>query len=189
MKTLALLEILGIISNITILIALISFIGTERQRRNAEVYQAWQVITAAYDQPGSGGRIEALEFLNSEPRRFPWFWLRWERQSLQGLAAPEAYLTEINLQDANLSGANLQDVDLLGANRQDAVLASDKNLNLKIIKSACFWERAIYVAKINVKQWNILVIEPDNANFIAELKKNKSSDPKVNPDCGVWNKS
>ena len=64
LKSLAILEILGILGNITIVIALISFIVTEKQRRDTEVYQAWQVITAAYGQTGSGGRRKALEFLN-----------------------------------------------------------------------------------------------------------------------------
>ncbi|MDJ0687816.1 MAG: hypothetical protein QNJ41_04840 [Xenococcaceae cyanobacterium MO_188.B32] len=38
---------------------------------------------------GTPGK-EALEFLNSTPRRNPWFWRKWEQQSLAGLAAPNA---------------------------------------------------------------------------------------------------
>ena len=124
LKTLAILEILGILGNITIVIALISFIATEKQRRNAEIYQAWQVITAAYNQPGSGGRKEALEFLNSEPRRFPLFWLKWQKQSLAGISAPQAYLYKINLEEANLGSANLQKANLGSANLQKVNLES-----------------------------------------------------------------
>jgi uncharacterized protein YjbI with pentapeptide repeats len=128
----AFLEILQLVGNLSILFTAVVFVAYERQQRNAEVYQAWQVITAAYDQPGSGGRIEALEFLNSEPRRNPWFWSKWERQNLTGLAAPKAYLINIqlpkamligaNLQEANLRGANLQEANLRGANLQEANL-------------------------------------------------------------------
>ena len=119
----ALLSIINLVAGITIIISLITWLATEKQRRNAEVYQAWQVITAAYEQSGSGGRREALEFLHSEPRRFPLFWLKWERQSLAGLAAPKAYLVKIKLPQADLKLANLQEAWLNEANLQGAFLA------------------------------------------------------------------
>lgn len=138
LKRLAILEILGLVGNVTLILGLLAFFAGEQQRRNLEVYQAWQVITAAHEQGGSGGRIEALEFLNSSPgapgiRRVPWFWLVWEPQSLAGLEAPKAYLQKIqlpkavlrqaNLQKASLSGANLQEAALSGANLQEAALS------------------------------------------------------------------
>jgi uncharacterized protein YjbI with pentapeptide repeats len=122
LKSLAFLEILQLMGNLSIPFAAVIFVAYERQQRNAEVYQAWQVITAAYDQPGSGGRIEALEFLNSEPRRNPWFLLKWEKQSLAGLAAPKAYLAKIQLPEASLVNANLQEAILWEANLQGASL-------------------------------------------------------------------
>ncbi|NEO44337.1 MAG: pentapeptide repeat-containing protein [Moorea sp. SIO4A3] len=132
LNRLAVIEILNLTSNITILIAVIVFVASEKDRRDSEIYQAWQVITAAYGQKGSGGRIQALEFLNSRPRRNPWFWLTWDRESLRGLEAPNAYLRgiilsdadlgEANLQEAFLRGANLQEVDLGGANLQEVDL-------------------------------------------------------------------
>ncbi|QLE42247.1 pentapeptide repeat-containing protein [Nostoc sp. C052] len=117
--------------NASVLIGAITFIAGEQQRRDAQVYQAWQVISAAHGQPGSGGRIQALEFLNSEPMRIPWFWLHWQRESLSGLEAPNAYLvpsrdTEkkggIQLFQANLTGANLKGASLRGANLKEAYL-------------------------------------------------------------------
>ncbi|NER28406.1 MAG: pentapeptide repeat-containing protein [Symploca sp. SIO1C4] len=108
--------------NVSLIIGVIVFISGEDQRREAEIYQAWQVITAAHNQAGSGGRKEALEFLNSEPRRTPWFWMRWERQSLQGLEAPKAYLKGIQLSEADLGRANLQQANLGRANLQQAYL-------------------------------------------------------------------
>lgn len=145
LKSLALLEILQLVGNLSIAIAMIVFIATEQQRRNTEVYQAWQVVTAAYSQPGSGGRKEALEFLNYEPIRNPWFWLRWPKQSLAGLAAPNAYLYKIQLPSANLSEADLHEADLSegdlrsanlwGANLQGAIL-TEANLQGATLEKA-----------------------------------------------------
>ncbi|WP_178378129.1 hypothetical protein [Chroogloeocystis siderophila] len=89
------LEIIQLVSNLSILSTAIFVIFNEHQQRNTEIYQVWQVITAAYDQPGSGRRSQALEFLNSTPRRIPWFWLEWEQQSLAGLASQKACLVNI----------------------------------------------------------------------------------------------
>ncbi|NEO89028.1 MAG: pentapeptide repeat-containing protein [Moorea sp. SIO3G5] len=126
LNRLALLEILGLVGNLSLLVGVIVFLAGEQDRRNAEVYQAWQVVTAAYDQAGSGGRKEALEFLNSEPRRIPWFWLTWRRQSLEGLEAPKAYLRGVQLSDAELVNANLQQANLFAANLQKANLYAAK---------------------------------------------------------------
>ena len=318
LKTLAILEILEILGRITIVVGVISFILTEKQRRDAEVYQAWQVITAAHNQPGSGGRIKALELLNSQPKRFPRFWLKWDRESLSGLAAPKAYLSQIdlqladlryanfqgtdlrlanlqetdlfqaklqgtnlfeanlqqailiranlskanlskanfqqailrgtnlseaksqgvnlhnanlweanlskatlweanlskadlwkanlkeanlkeanlqeailnnaNLEKANLKGADLQAVNLKGANLQAAILEEAKNLNFKQIKSACFWEEAIYKGEWNSQKKTLAPIEPNNTKFIEDLKKDRSSDNQNSVDCTFWNK-
>ena len=332
-----------IAAQLAILAAIIAFIGTEQTRRNNEIFNAWQTITSAEGQSGSGGRIEALEFLHSRPLKFPWigwakkgwYWdegeeeckfkrlwgLRWERQTLEGLSAPnEAYLAGIdlcgadlwmanlphanlagaNLQDANLSMANLQDTrlggsnlqgaDLVMANLQDAYLeranlqngilvdanlqnanlmranlqdayleranlqngilvwanlqdaylgganlqnaslvanlknaylvkanlqnanlwgANFKNANLgyanlenaylemehnltltfRQIKSACLWDKAIYRGKWDEEKEALIAIEPNNTNFIEELKNDTASEPKEPPDCSRWENS
>ena len=69
-------------------------------------------------------------------------------------------------------GANLQDAYLWGA-----------NLTPQQIKSACNWENAIYKSESLKK-----AIEPDNTNFIRELKQDKSSNPQEPPDCSKWSK-
>lgn len=56
----AFFDILGRLGNLAIIIGVISFIFTEDSRRNAEVFSAWQTITSAEGQSGSGGRIETL---------------------------------------------------------------------------------------------------------------------------------
>ena len=117
--------------NASVLIGAVTFIAGEQQRRDIQVYQAWQVITMASDQRGSGGRVQALEFLNSEPRRNPWFWLHWQRESLEKLEVPNAYLIPsrenfkkpgIQLSKAELSNADLHGTFLTDANLQGTIL-------------------------------------------------------------------
>ena len=280
LQKLAFFTILGRLGELAFIVAVVSFVFGENVRRNNEVFAAWITITTAHEQSGSGGRIRALEFLNSRPLRFPWIWVtrdlfgdekecerklvfgrRWEREPLAGLSTPKAYLAGINLcganlssanfqradlvdanlqntrlwgsnfrdahlnsanlqgavlnsanlqgavlnsanlqdvilhsanlQDADLSSANLQDAHLNSANFQDAnlnsanlqgaILITTKNLTPKQIKSACFWDRAIYKGRSNLENitsitW--IVIEPDNANYIENLKKDTASNPK-----------
>ena len=143
LKNAALLEIINLVANVTIIISLGTWLATEKQRRNAEIYQAWQVITAAHDQSGDGGRIEALEFLNSEPSRFPWFWIKWEKRSLRGLSVPKAFLYEIELQEADLMLANFQKAILGKANLQKATLLLT-NLQEAILKEANLQEANLF---------------------------------------------
>ena len=169
MKTLAILEILGLMGNLTIFIGLLTYIAGEKQRRDAKVYQAWQIISIAYDQPGSGGRKEALEFLNSQPRRFPWFWLQWDRESLQGLVAPKALLYKIKLPNADLSKANLQKANLARAKLKNANLRSAnlKNAHLTFVNL-----KGAYLVKANLKEAKLENANLSNANLIfANLKQ------------------
>ena len=275
----AFFTILGRLGNLALIAAVIAFIFGEDVRRNNEIFTAWQTITSANGQPGSGGRIEALEFLNSRPWRFPWigitkkglywdkqekrcklkrlFGRRWTREPLVGLSAPKAYLvginlcgallnganlqntnlyeanlqgaflTRTNLQLANLYGANLQraflgeanlhgafldeanlqnailiranlqhaflfdanlqDAFLYGANLQDAILTDTQNLTSTQIKNSCNWDKAIYKGEY-ISEKETYVATPDNTNYIEELKKDKSSDPKEPVDCSHWEK-
>lgn len=124
LESLAFLEILDLLSKIGVLIVVFTYIGTEKQRRDTEIYNSWQTITSAYDQPGNGGRIRALEFLNASPeahwrRKFPWFCTphpicTWPKESLEGINlstsqtednASGVYLVEIQLPDAKLKEA------------------------------------------------------------------------------------
>jgi uncharacterized protein YjbI with pentapeptide repeats len=125
----ALLSLLGVVGNIGILIAVVSYVGSEKQRRDAEVLNAWQTLTSAYGQSGSGGRIQALEFLNASPganwrRRFPWFCAplplcTWPRESLAGI-----YLSTEDQQGVYLAGINLEGAVLVEANLKGAQLWS-----------------------------------------------------------------
>ena len=145
-QKLTFLEILGLVLNLWILIAIAAYISTEKHRRNAEVLKAWRMIASA-DRPGNGGRIQALEFLNASPgaawrRKFPWFCAprplcTWPAESLAGInlavdsidatgakdwqdpsskKSYGAYLGGIVLPRANLMRANLA-----GAYLRDAI--------------------------------------------------------------------
>ena len=129
-----------LMGNFYVVIGLVAFMVADEQRRKSEIYQAWQVVSTAYGQKGSGGRIEALEFLNTRPIVFPWIGLTWdkreqqwllgwrgEQQPLQGLEAPHAYLKSIdlsyaNLREANLTGADFREANLTGADFREANL-------------------------------------------------------------------
>lgn len=130
----ALISLLGLLGNLGLIIAVVSYIGLEKQRRDDQVYAAWQTITNAQGQSGNGGRILALEFLNASPGanwrlHFPWIcisedWLcsKWKPESLDGVDLAKAYLAGIQLPKASLVEANLEGVVLWGANLQGANL-------------------------------------------------------------------
>jgi uncharacterized protein YjbI with pentapeptide repeats len=131
LKNLALFDLLALLANLAIIISLASFLTNgERQRHDEQVYNAWQVITNAYGQPGNGGRRRALEFLNSTPGtpgRRRWFGTPWPSESLQGVDVSKANLSRIrlpgaDLKDANLQSANLKSADLRKTNLEYANL-------------------------------------------------------------------
>ena len=126
LRNLAVFELLSLLANITIILTLVSFItGGEHHRRNEQIYQAWQVITGAYSQPGSGGRKQALEFLNATPGtpgRRRWFGLPWRPESLRGVDISNAFLTDLQLPQANLFKANFRNATLLESNFRNAFL-------------------------------------------------------------------
>ena len=140
----ALLSLLGLIGNIGLIIAVATYISSEKQRRNAEVLNAWQTITSAHGQAGSGGRIQALEFLNASPganwrRKFPWVCAPspiclWPAESLDGVDLSvdisnlsvedsQAGLTEDTTVTERESRAYLQNIQLPRASLWGANLA------------------------------------------------------------------
>ncbi|MEM1307930.1 MAG: pentapeptide repeat-containing protein [Cyanobacteria bacterium P01_H01_bin.153] len=133
----ALLEILALVGNLGLIVAVFTYLGTEKQRRDAEVLNAWQTITSAAGQSGNGGRIRALEFLNASPganwrRRVTCLWVcTWPAESLNGInleveftsehtptreQSLGAYLAGIQLPRARLFQAHLAGSVLLKAN-------------------------------------------------------------------------
>ena len=100
----------------------------------------------------------------------------------------QVVLESANLQQASLFRANLQQASLKSANLQQAILVEVQNLTPEQIKSACFWETAIYKGEYDDVKEAFVVIEPDNTDFIENLKKDISSDPEEPIDCSDWEK-
>ena len=101
--------------------------------------------------------------------------------NLSGATLDRAFLLETNLDKANMSGVNLKEANLSGASLSGANLSGANlsgaigNLTHKQIKSACLWEDAIYKEE-----------EKENQKYIQDLKRDKSSDPEIAPDCTIW---
>ena len=81
----------------------------------------------------------------------------------------KAGLISAKIQNIHLKQANLQKAYLRGANLQESILIETKNLTPKQIKSACFWNRAIYKGKWDKEEQTYIAIEPDNTNYIKRM--------------------
>ena len=101
-----------------------------------------------------------------------------------------ADLTSANLYRANLYRANLEEANLEGANLDRANFIEAKNLKNTQIKSACFWDKAIYEGYYDelTDGWAFTTDEKANQAVIAQLKKDKASEPEFKPDCSMWEK-
>lgn len=119
-------ELLEYLGSFSILFAAIVYFAGASDRLKQKHYQAWQVINTAEGKGGNGGRIDALQELNSD------------RVSLIGVNAAGAYLQGLRLEKAearraNFSDADLRDANLKGANLPDADMhyANLRGANLK----------------------------------------------------------
>ncbi|MEM7595634.1 MAG: hypothetical protein AAF383_29715 [Cyanobacteria bacterium P01_A01_bin.83] len=61
-----------------------------------------------------------------------------------------------------------------------------ENLTDTQIKSACFWDKAIYRGEWNNEQKTYVALEPDNTNYIKKLKQDTASNPETPSDCRRW---
>lgn len=188
-ESLALINILGLISNIGIIVAVSTYVASEKHRRDAEILNAWQTITSAYGQAGSGGRMQALEFLNASPganwrRKFPWICApnsicTWPKENLSGINLAVASDVEVNatelqgatttaangvyLRGINLQNANLQGANLRGADLRGANLAG-ANLRYANIQGA-------FLVDANLEGANLADANLETANlFRANLE-------------------
>ena len=136
--------------------------------------------------------------------------LRWEELNkyanlesadLRGADLRGAFLEGANLYRANLEGANLYRANLRGAflyranlrgaflyraNLGGAFLIKSKNLTTSQIKSACYWEKAVYKGHFDYKKYAWKVDEKANQEFIEQLKQDKASNPQEPIDCSRW---
>jgi hypothetical protein len=111
------LDVLEYLEGFSVLIAVIFYFSESGDRLKQKHYQAWQVINTAQGKGGNGGRIDALEELNSDGI------------SLIGVDLSDAFLQSIHLERARLArahfgSADLRDSDLSAADLSQADLRS-----------------------------------------------------------------
>ena len=119
------LDVLEYLSSFGVLIAVIFYFSESGDRLKQKHYQAWQVINTAQGKGGNGGRIEALQELNSDG--IPLVGVDASGAFLQGIRLPRARMSRANLsatdlRDCDLSSADLSFADLRSANARDAIL-------------------------------------------------------------------
>lgn len=130
LKSLALIELLGLATRVSVVVAVIFYFMEADDRTRERHYRAWELVNSARGSTGDGGRKSALEELNADhvslaaaPLDDAW---------LQGIQLPKAELPfahlkgallgEANLRGANLRGADLRGVMLTGADLSGADL-------------------------------------------------------------------
>lgn len=91
-------------------------------RKKRDQYEAWQLINSGLNQTGSGGRVQALEDLKRDG------------VDLEGVAAPKADLSRINLSGGKLSRANFM---LAQLDYSDLSNANLSNANLSFADLSC----------------------------------------------------
>jgi hypothetical protein len=111
------LEALEYLSSFGVLIAVVFYFSESGDRLKQKHYQAWQVINTAQGRGGNGGRIEALQELNSD------------RVPLVGIDVAGAFLQGIHLQRARLSRSNFSGADVRNSDFHSADM-SDANLRV-----------------------------------------------------------
>ncbi|HEX4053238.1 MAG TPA: pentapeptide repeat-containing protein [Tepidisphaeraceae bacterium] len=121
----AVLEVLEYCGTLGILVGVIFYFAGARDRLEQKHYQAWQVINTAQGKGGSGGRIDALQDLNTD--HIPLVGVDLSGAFLQGVDLPNAKLRRANLsaadmRNANLRTANLEDTSMVYTNLRGADL-------------------------------------------------------------------
>lgn len=114
----AIFKVLASLAQLGVIVGVYSYVTGADERRAQRHYQAWQVITGAFGQPGNGGRINALQDLHRD--RVSLAGVDISSATLQGLQLSRADLRGARLVgtvlvDSNLAGANLEGADLTGA--------------------------------------------------------------------------
>ena len=94
------LDVLEYLEGFSVLIAVIFYFSESGNRLKQKHYQAWQVINTAQGKGGNGGRIEALQELNSDGC------------PLVGVDASGAFLQNVHLERARLRRADFSAADL-----------------------------------------------------------------------------
>lgn len=94
------LQVLEYLGSFSVLIAVIFWFSDARHRVEQRHYEAWQVINTAQGKGGSGGRMDALEELNTD------------HVALTGVDVSSAFLQGIRLPGARLARSSFSAADV-----------------------------------------------------------------------------
>lgn len=119
------------IGKIFILAGILAFVLDLVDRQSSRAATAWELVTNKTE--GNSGKVPALEYLNQHycPSEILWgckIWPFKKRQSLahlnlsSGAHGSPVYLAGVNLEDAWLSDVNLTEANLRGANLSNTML-------------------------------------------------------------------
>ena len=92
-------------------------------------------------------------------------------------------LSHANLDSADLNLANLYNANLEQANLYHANLIEVHNLTPAQIKSACYWETAMYRGDFDNEKKIWLVDKKLNQQYLEQLKQDRTSNPKHPVNC------
>jgi hypothetical protein len=115
----SLLEVLEYLGSFGVLVAVVFYFSESGDRLKQKHYQAWQVINTAQGKGGSGGRIDALQELNTDG--VPLVGVDVSGAFLQGIHLEHARLVRSNfsaadVRDSHFSFADFNDANLSSAN-------------------------------------------------------------------------
>jgi hypothetical protein len=106
------LEVLDYLGSFGVLIAIVFYFSESGDRIKQKHYQAWQVINTAQGKGGSGGRVEALQELNTDGVQ------------LVGVDVSGAFLQGVHLEHARLLRSNFSTADARNADLSFADLSN-----------------------------------------------------------------
>jgi hypothetical protein len=148
---------------IGIIVSAFTFISQAPERRQSAINQAWGTIISREQNETSGGRIEALEYLNEN------------KINLSGLKATNAFLSEIklplaNIQESDFNGSRLFKADFRGANLFRATfgkVSENRSADLFEADLSCYNSGWFHSEPkcTNLKDANFVGADLRNANF------------------------
>ena len=187
LRELAVLSLLALVTNATIIFGFWSWIFGNDDRLKQKHFQAWQVINSAIGEKTEGGRRDAIDDLYEDG--IPLTGLNLKGAFLPGLQLPtkcfslwrwfevpaffckkfsfltvslEAKLSEADFQEARLSRANFQGADLSDANFQGADL-SGAQFQRANLSRANFQQSKTILLEANFQKARLLETEFPNA--------------------------
>jgi hypothetical protein len=130
------LEVLEYMSSLSLLVAVIFYFSESGDRIKQKHYQAWQVINTAQGKGGSGGRVEALQELNSD------------RVPLVGVDVSGAFLMGIRLERSQLVRSNFSTTDARSSDFRYADF-SDADLHAANFRYSNFYKTSFQRAQLD----------------------------------------